>query len=838
MDLKKACEVMGITSNNMYLDDLKKKYRELSKKYHPDLYQDNPLSNLAEEKLKEINQAYEIIKEYINKNEFESFENYIIERDQIGRDIYLNMDGTLFNGKVKVKTKVGGYFTGEVKNGYLEGKVSIYNRDNFLSSESWYSNGIRNGEFLSYGIDLNLNSYIAISSNYKDGLLHGKYQAFTSNEKNQKVLEREQEFLYGKAIITKFYNVSGEIEVDEKLEIKDTPIEADLSNLGYDNGYAFGFVQLKHSEYIEKVEVDLGKLIGFSDLNYLKNNKIEKRFYRHGRLKKDFYKTPNQLVEIIKNPFERLNMLRYEKDGKVYSISVTEDEFNFYKLYTKLEKINRKFRVLAIMKLEVVSTVSEYLDEIYNSLLEWSDNYLIREKDFRNAQANQYNTDLLNELKPTSQEDYALKIRNRSILFGFYRVEDIYKELTEVKKYYSYDEINDIFDQITNQVIDLFVENFGFDEKTSDPQNLSIPRISDPEYLIMVFKEAHKKNYISNDLIEIVNILLRETPLTLSLLNIYVGIKYNMEYKKIVQNLQLESDYTAEDIELAEKILKEIYEFKVITKLKDFMFVMRLLLEKNVIESCIVKNNLKQTDSKYNYLNDILNEVKNEKNLLNIVYQKIDKLAIEKDVKKVEEYIQKIKKDLEREKQKEEEQRKNQIKETLILLRENLEVLDLNKIQKNDLDLDQEQFINLENISCKLDMRKGIEEFSDEIKNLPKIKEFLDIVNKKIKLYSEQLQDIKEKKNENSKKTEENKFLTTWLSFSIFGIIFVFYECGFFWGLLSIIWVPIVTAIISTFVVKDEKNKLDTDYESLKNKEIVIKEMITRLETLNRRLKV
>ncbi len=35
---------------------------ELVKKYHPDKYQDNPLKNLAEEKLREVNDAYEEIK--------------------------------------------------------------------------------------------------------------------------------------------------------------------------------------------------------------------------------------------------------------------------------------------------------------------------------------------------------------------------------------------------------------------------------------------------------------------------------------------------------------------------------------------------------------------------------------------------------------------------------------------------------------------------------------------------------------------------------------------------------------------------------------------------------
>lgn len=41
--------------------EIKKAYRELARKYHPDNYTNNPLADLAEEKMKEINEAYDII---------------------------------------------------------------------------------------------------------------------------------------------------------------------------------------------------------------------------------------------------------------------------------------------------------------------------------------------------------------------------------------------------------------------------------------------------------------------------------------------------------------------------------------------------------------------------------------------------------------------------------------------------------------------------------------------------------------------------------------------------------------------------------------------------------
>ena len=42
-------------------EEIKRAYRELARKYHPDNSQNNPLADLAEEKMKEINEAYDTI---------------------------------------------------------------------------------------------------------------------------------------------------------------------------------------------------------------------------------------------------------------------------------------------------------------------------------------------------------------------------------------------------------------------------------------------------------------------------------------------------------------------------------------------------------------------------------------------------------------------------------------------------------------------------------------------------------------------------------------------------------------------------------------------------------
>ena len=58
--MKDPYSVLGV-SQNASDEEVKKAYRELARKYHPDNYQNNPLADLAEEKMKEINEAYDTI---------------------------------------------------------------------------------------------------------------------------------------------------------------------------------------------------------------------------------------------------------------------------------------------------------------------------------------------------------------------------------------------------------------------------------------------------------------------------------------------------------------------------------------------------------------------------------------------------------------------------------------------------------------------------------------------------------------------------------------------------------------------------------------------------------
>ncbi len=57
---KDPYEILGVQPTATD-DEVKAAYRAQARKYHPDNYADNPLSELAEEKMQEINEAYDAI---------------------------------------------------------------------------------------------------------------------------------------------------------------------------------------------------------------------------------------------------------------------------------------------------------------------------------------------------------------------------------------------------------------------------------------------------------------------------------------------------------------------------------------------------------------------------------------------------------------------------------------------------------------------------------------------------------------------------------------------------------------------------------------------------------
>lgn len=58
--MRNPYEVIGV-KEGASKEEIKKAYREQAKKYHPDQYNNNPLKDLAEEKMRELNEAYDYL---------------------------------------------------------------------------------------------------------------------------------------------------------------------------------------------------------------------------------------------------------------------------------------------------------------------------------------------------------------------------------------------------------------------------------------------------------------------------------------------------------------------------------------------------------------------------------------------------------------------------------------------------------------------------------------------------------------------------------------------------------------------------------------------------------
>ena len=76
-------EVLGLKPGASQ-EEIKKAYRNLIKQYHPDQYGDNPLKDLAEEKMREINTAYDML----TKNATGSYDNSYSSSNNNSNDAY------------------------------------------------------------------------------------------------------------------------------------------------------------------------------------------------------------------------------------------------------------------------------------------------------------------------------------------------------------------------------------------------------------------------------------------------------------------------------------------------------------------------------------------------------------------------------------------------------------------------------------------------------------------------------------------------------------------------------------------------------------------------------
>ena len=84
--MKNPYEVLGV-SPSATNEEVRDAYRALAKKYHPDNYVDSPLADMAEEKMKEINSAYDqILRQRIDEKNGKTHQNSDTGRTNYGAD--------------------------------------------------------------------------------------------------------------------------------------------------------------------------------------------------------------------------------------------------------------------------------------------------------------------------------------------------------------------------------------------------------------------------------------------------------------------------------------------------------------------------------------------------------------------------------------------------------------------------------------------------------------------------------------------------------------------------------------------------------------------------------
>lgn len=124
--MKNPYEVLGV-SQNASKDEIKKAYRELAKKYHPDQYGNNPLKDLAENKMTDINEAYQyLMNNTPDSSSYNDNSNYNSNTNYGNSTSYGSIEMDIRNGNLgRAEDQLKRITTRDAEWNYLMGLLSV-----------------------------------------------------------------------------------------------------------------------------------------------------------------------------------------------------------------------------------------------------------------------------------------------------------------------------------------------------------------------------------------------------------------------------------------------------------------------------------------------------------------------------------------------------------------------------------------------------------------------------------------------------------------------------------------------------------------------------------------
>lgn len=137
MKFKDYYKILGLENSKVTADEIKSAYRKQAKKYHPDV---NVGNKVAEERIKDINEAYRVLSEPVTKRKYDRTWNYNIgyrqkktkqkRTGEVASDFF-----GMFFGNGEIKEELAQSKIPAVKGENIETEINISIEDGFYGAE-------------------------------------------------------------------------------------------------------------------------------------------------------------------------------------------------------------------------------------------------------------------------------------------------------------------------------------------------------------------------------------------------------------------------------------------------------------------------------------------------------------------------------------------------------------------------------------------------------------------------------------------------------------------------------------------------------------------------------